>query len=108
MAWTSIPPTSGRPHAEAIPLVIKHGWPGSVAEFAEVIEPPADPACRQSPAQNCQFGVNLIHRPDKLNSARISAGRRAVIKSSPPLAIPDFSQSGRRAGRIFMHPPRLA
>jgi pimeloyl-ACP methyl ester carboxylesterase len=109
------------PHAEAIPLVITHGWPGSVTEFAKVIEPLADPvadggdaadafhvvcpslpgfgfsgkpagtgltpgssgkpsrtdgvrlgipqaggsdahagpACRQSPAQNCQFGVNL-------------------------------------------------
>ena len=31
------------PHAEAIPLVITHGWPGSVAEFAKVIEPLADP-----------------------------------------------------------------
>jgi epoxide hydrolase len=31
------------PHAGAIPLVITHGWPGSVAEFAKVIEPLADP-----------------------------------------------------------------
>jgi pimeloyl-ACP methyl ester carboxylesterase len=27
-----------------LPLVITHGWPGSVAEFAEIIEPLADPA----------------------------------------------------------------
>lgn len=31
------------PYPEAIPLVITHGWPGSVAEFAKVIEPLADP-----------------------------------------------------------------
>src|SRR3974390_1136817 len=26
------------PHAEALPLVVTHGWPGSVVEFLEVIE----------------------------------------------------------------------
>jgi hypothetical protein len=32
------------PHETAVPLVMTHGWPGSVAEFAKVIEPLADPA----------------------------------------------------------------
>lgn len=31
------------PHAEAMPLLITHGWPGSVAEFHKVIEPLANP-----------------------------------------------------------------
>ena len=31
------------PHEDAIPLVITHGWPGSVVEFHKVIEPLADP-----------------------------------------------------------------
>lgn len=31
------------PQPEALPLVLTHGWPGSVAEFAEVIGPLADP-----------------------------------------------------------------
>lgn len=31
------------PHAEAIPLVMTHGWPGSVVEFRKVIGPLADP-----------------------------------------------------------------
>jgi pimeloyl-ACP methyl ester carboxylesterase len=30
-------------HAEALPLVMSHGWPGSVAEFQKVIEPLTDP-----------------------------------------------------------------
>jgi pimeloyl-ACP methyl ester carboxylesterase len=31
------------PHAEALPLIITHGWPGSVVEFLKVIGPLADP-----------------------------------------------------------------
>ena len=31
------------PHADAMPLLITHGWPGSVVEFHKVIEPLADP-----------------------------------------------------------------
>ncbi|MFB9679419.1 epoxide hydrolase family protein [Streptosporangium vulgare] len=35
------------PHPQAFPLILAHGWPGSIAEFLEVIEPltnPGDPA----------------------------------------------------------------
>ena len=31
------------PHPEALPLVITHGWPGSIVEFHKVIEPLDDP-----------------------------------------------------------------
>ncbi|MEO8296770.1 MAG: epoxide hydrolase family protein [Burkholderiales bacterium] len=31
------------PHAEAMPLIITHGWPGSVVEFHKVIEPLTNP-----------------------------------------------------------------
>jgi epoxide hydrolase len=31
------------PHASALPLVITHGWPGSVVEFLKVMGPLADP-----------------------------------------------------------------
>ena len=31
------------PHAHAMPLLITHGWPGSVVEFHKVIEPLTDP-----------------------------------------------------------------
>jgi epoxide hydrolase len=31
------------PHPEAIPLVITHGWPGSVVEFLDVLGPLVDP-----------------------------------------------------------------
>ena len=32
------------PHPGAMPLIITHGWPGSVVEFHKVIEPLVDPA----------------------------------------------------------------
>jgi epoxide hydrolase len=31
------------PHPDALPLVLTHGWPGSVVEFLKVIEPLTDP-----------------------------------------------------------------
>jgi len=31
------------PHRDALPLILTHGWPGSVAEFLEVIGPLSDP-----------------------------------------------------------------
>lgn len=31
------------PHPEAVPLLITHGWPGSIVEFHKVIEPLVDP-----------------------------------------------------------------
>jgi pimeloyl-ACP methyl ester carboxylesterase len=31
------------PHAEALPLIITHGWPGSIVELAKVIGPLVDP-----------------------------------------------------------------
>jgi pimeloyl-ACP methyl ester carboxylesterase len=32
------------PHPDAMPLIITHGWPGSVMEFMKVIDPLVDPA----------------------------------------------------------------
>ena len=31
------------PHPDAMPLIMTHGWPGSVVEFHKVIEPLTDP-----------------------------------------------------------------
>jgi len=36
--------------ADATPLVLTHGWPGSVAEFAHVVEELADPRSADAPA----------------------------------------------------------
>jgi epoxide hydrolase len=37
-------------HPDALPLVVTHGWPGSVVEFLKVIGPLADPTAHGGPA----------------------------------------------------------
>ncbi len=34
------------PHSDALPLVMTHGWPGSIIEFLKVIKPLSDPAAQ--------------------------------------------------------------
>ena len=40
------------PHASAMPLIITHGWPGSVVEFTEVIEPLTNPTAHGGDADD--------------------------------------------------------
>src|SRR4029434_976206 len=39
-------------HADAIPLVMTHGWPGSIVEFLKVIEPLTDPTAHGGAAKD--------------------------------------------------------
>lgn len=40
------------PHPEALPLIMTHGWPGSIAEFHKVIEPLTDPTAHGGRAED--------------------------------------------------------
>lgn len=40
------------PHEEAMPLILTHGWPGSVIEFMNVIEPLSDPVAHGGRAED--------------------------------------------------------
>jgi epoxide hydrolase len=40
------------PHADALPIVITHGWPGSIIEFLAIIEPLTDPTGHGGEAQD--------------------------------------------------------
>ncbi len=40
------------PHADAAPLIMTHGWPGSVAEFMAVVEPLTDPVAHGGRAED--------------------------------------------------------
>jgi pimeloyl-ACP methyl ester carboxylesterase len=40
------------PHPQAVPLVMTHGWPGSVVEFHKVIEPLVDPVAHGGAAED--------------------------------------------------------
>jgi pimeloyl-ACP methyl ester carboxylesterase len=49
-------------HANALPLLISHGWPGSVVEFLDVIEPLRDPEAHGGRAEDA-FHVVLPSLP---------------------------------------------
>jgi pimeloyl-ACP methyl ester carboxylesterase len=40
------------PHADALPIIITHGWPGSVIEFLEIIDPLTNPTAHGGQAQD--------------------------------------------------------
>jgi pimeloyl-ACP methyl ester carboxylesterase len=40
------------PHEDALPLVMTHGWPGSIVEFHKVIEPLTDPTAHGGKAED--------------------------------------------------------
>jgi pimeloyl-ACP methyl ester carboxylesterase len=40
------------PHEDAFPLIVTHGWPGSIVEFQKVIEPLTDPTAHGGRAED--------------------------------------------------------
>jgi pimeloyl-ACP methyl ester carboxylesterase len=69
------------PEPDALPLLITHGWPGSVVEFLKVIEPLADPAAHNGDRRDA-FHVVCPSLPgygfsDKPASAGWDVGRIA-------------------------------
>ena len=60
------------PHPDALPLVITHGWPGSVIEFLKVIDPLTDPTTHGGDADDAFHlvcpslpGYGFSDRPDR-------------------------------------------
>ena len=41
-------------HEEALPLLVNHGWPGSVVEQLKIIEPLVDPTAHGGSAPSCR------------------------------------------------------
>jgi pimeloyl-ACP methyl ester carboxylesterase len=67
-------------HADALPLIITHGWPGSVVEMLDVIEPLTDPTAHGGVAEDAFHvvipsipGYGFSSQPSEIgwNSARI-------------------------------------
>lgn len=69
-------------HEDALPLILTHGWPGSVLEFLKVIEPLADPAAHgSSPADAFHLvipsipGFGFSEKPTELGWGSDRIGR---------------------------------
>ena len=75
-------------HADAMPLVITHGWPGSVVEFAKIIEPLTDPTAHGGRAEDAFHvvcpslpGYGFSGKPDATgwNVARVAAAWETLM-----------------------------
>ena len=98
------------PHADAFPLVITHGWPGSIVEFHKVIEPLTNPRVgtrrgrlpRRVPVA---AGLRLLR---KAHRHRVGRGkdRRGVGNADAAPWLRPLRRPGRRLGRRGHHPDR--
>jgi hypothetical protein len=68
-------------HEDALPLIITHGWPGSVIEMREVIAPLTDPTAHGGRAEDA-FHLVLPSLPDTASRPRhpSSAGTPAASR----------------------------
>ena len=71
------------PHPDALPLLLTHGWPGSVVEFLKVIGPLTDPAATAatpptpstSCARRCPATASATSRPRRAGACSGSPRR---------------------------------
>ena len=89
------------PHPEAMPLIITHGWPGSIVEFHKVIEPLTDPTAHGGNAADA-FHVVCPSLPGFGFSAKPTTTGWGVDRIASSLGGADGSprlRALRRAGR---------
>ena len=76
------------PHPHAFPLLITHGWPGSIVEFAKIIEPLTDPTAHGGRAEDAFHvvcpslpGYGFSGKPTTTgwNTARIAAAWETLM-----------------------------
>ena len=68
-------------HENALPLIITHGWPGSVIEMLEVVGPLADPTAHGG---NAQDAFHLVIRRCRATGTPANRARLAGIRPALP------------------------
>ena len=88
-------------HSNALPLIITHGWPGSVIELLEVIDPLTNPIAHGGSAEDAFHvvipslpGYGFSGEPTELGweSGRIA---RAWVELMQPSRLPALRRAGR-------------
>ena len=105
------------PHPDALPLVLTHGWPGSVVEFLDVLDPLVDPVGHGGDAADAfdvvcpslpGFGFSGKPTGPGWGPPRIAAawaelmsrlGLRAVRRAGRRLGIPRHDRPRRASSR---------
>jgi len=77
------------PHAEALPLIMTHGWPGSVIELLEVVGPLTDPTAHGGRAEDAFDlvlpslpGYGFSGQPTESEQERAAADQLATFRTS--------------------------
>ena len=115
------------PHSDALPLIMTHGWPGSVMELLETVGPLTDPTVHGGAASDA-FDLVLPSLPGFGFSAEPAElrleprpHRAGVGGADAPPRLHPLRRPGRRPGRLRLrrdgppgtggtarHPPQLA
>ena len=92
------------PHEDAVPLLITHGWPGSIVEFHKVIEPLTEPdrvrrrRGRRVPRRRAVAArLRLLGQADRDRLGR-AQDRRGVRHADGPSRLRPLRRPGRRLG----------
>jgi pimeloyl-ACP methyl ester carboxylesterase len=94
------------PHANAVPLVLTHGWPGSIIEFLDVIGPLSDPVAHGGAASDAFHvvvpslpGYGFSAKPNETgwNADRIAA---AWVELMSALGYERFAAQGGDWGAV--------
>jgi len=92
-------------HANALPIVLTHGWPGSIAEFLEVIGPLTDPEAYGGKAEDAFHvicpslpGYGFSSKP-KDRGWNVNRMADAILVMMDRLGYPKFGAQGGDWGR---------
>ena len=88
------------PHENAMPLIITHGWPGSVIELLEVVGPLTDPTAHGGRAE-VRLPVGFTTFPGEI----LRAPRSWVEKGYPNLVY--FNEAGQGGHFAAWEEPEL-
>ena len=100
------------PHADAMPLLLTHGWPGSVVEFLDVIPRLTDPEAYGGRAADAFHVIAPslpgygFSEPPRTPGLGCQAHRPGVRRPDEPAGICALCGPGRRLGRPGHHPDR--
>ncbi len=97
------------PHANAMPMVMTHGWPGSILEFMKVIGPLTDPVAHGGSAEDAFHlvvpsipGFGFSGKPAKTGWGSDRIGR-AWAKLMNRLGYERYVSQGGDCGSVISH-----
>ena len=98
-------PREALPHDDALPLIMTHGWPGSVIELLETVGPLTDPTAHGGTPEDAFHlvlpslpGYGFSSEPAELGWDAARIAKRVGGADAPPRLHP-LRRPGRRRGR---------